>query len=153
MSLKSLAAAIALFTSASTAFADITPTFDGLSAGFTVSHSAAFTDTLTFSLPGITSVEVSIFSVGLGAHNIDFISATLNGVALKVTNGMVDTIDTPTALALTGPLKLVISGMSGSNASYFGTLIVTTVPEPESVALVLAGMGVMGVMARRRGPR
>jgi len=148
MSIKTLAVAIALVTGAGAACAaDFSPTFAGLSAGFDVSHTAAFTDTLTFALPGgLTSAEVSFsaFSIGLGAHNIDFISAALNGVALVVRNGYVDTIDLPSPLTLTGPLTLVIRGTSGSLGHYYGALVITSVPEPENVALALAGLGVMG---------
>jgi hypothetical protein len=44
-----------------------------------------------------------------------------------------------------------ISGLvAGQPASYTGNLQVTPVPEPETYTLVLAGLGVMGVVARRR---
>ena len=51
---------------------------------------------------------------------------------------------------ITGPLVLTISGTSAFNGSYAGTLNVSAVPEPETYAMMLGGLGLLGFMARRR---
>lgn len=119
--------------------------------GFTTTHTANFTDTWTF-LPVFsnTSVSASLISIGLNSHAIDFTHVWLNGIELFKENGTVDTAYTLTDLLLTGPITLVVEGISGNNASYSGTINVTVVPEPETIAMLLAGLGLVGVVARRR---
>ncbi|MBK9347554.1 MAG: PEP-CTERM sorting domain-containing protein [Burkholderiales bacterium] len=39
---------------------------------------------------------------------------------------------------------------SAGGASYGGNIGVTAVPEPETYAMLLAGLGLMGAIARRR---
>jgi len=62
---------------------------------------------------------------------------------------------------LSGPLVLTVTGIAapassaGSSiaASDAGTLNVSPVPEPQSLALMLADLGAAGVLKRRRMPR
>jgi hypothetical protein len=158
MSIKTFAVAFALVAGASsTAFAnDVSgsPAFTGLTSAFSALHTAgAFTDTFTFTLPGITAASTSVTTIGMGVADIDFASATLNGQPLVLTTdagGFIEVLFTPFDYAVSGPLTLIIKGTSAANASYSGTLNVTAVPEPESYALLLAGLGVLGFVARRR---
>lgn len=156
---KALVFGVALGASVSAAWAnDVTasPPFVGLTSTFSALHTAgSFTDTFTFTLPGILTADASVVTIGAGAADIDFTSGTLNGLPLALTTdagGFVELLYTPAAFAVTGPLTLVIKGISGSNASYSGTLNVTVVPEPETLALMLAGLGVVAQVARRRRP-
>ncbi|MYN29063.1 FxDxF family PEP-CTERM protein [Duganella levis] len=166
MKIKSILAAAALTIVASSAFATntvVTLVQDPVNAakytgGFNISHTSAFTDTFTFS-PSFQSSTVSTVLTSIGfdkVTNIDFTSVKLNGVALSITNGVVDVAQTLTQLNLTGPLTLVVSGKAGVantpnfNASYSGTINVTAVPEPETFAMLGAGLALVGFAARRR---
>jgi opacity protein-like surface antigen len=131
-----------------------TPVFSGLTATFEALHSAgSFTDTFTFLVSGSTTASVSIVTIGAGVADIDFTGSTLNGAPLALTTdagGFVELMYTPSAYAVTGPLTLVITGTSGANASYTGSLNVGAVPEAGTLALMLAGLGAVGWVARRR---
>jgi hypothetical protein len=82
--------------------------------------------------------------------NVDFSSANING--LNFTFSSFGNGETGFTLPgfLTGPLVMTVMGTAGANASYGGTLNVSAVPEPETWAMMLGGLGLMGFMARRR---
>lgn len=134
------------------------------SGGWGVSHTSAgtFTDTITFT--GATGgwVNGGLFSIALGdASDIDFTSVSLNGQAYTLLSvGSVSTAVLP-ATSLSGPLTLTVTGVASPSfatgtaisASYAGTLNVTAVPEPASMAMLLAGLGAVGLVARRRTRR
>ena len=118
-------------------------------------HSAAFTDTYTF-LPVFDSesVDSALISIGfIPTSDINFTSVILNGISLTITNGAIDTAVTGFPFLLSGPLTLIVSGTSGLTASYAGTINVQPIPEPETYAMLLAGLGVVGWLARRRSIR
>ena len=134
-----------------------------LSAGFSLTHawSGAFTDTINIGPAiGPSTVEGSLITIGMGAANIDFLSATLNGNALSFTatpGGYAEAgIRWPTAMS--GPLTLVVHGIAGIpntdrsriSASYAGTVNVYPVPEPETYAMMLGGLGLLAFVASRR---
>jgi hypothetical protein len=159
--IKSFVAAAALMAAASSAFATATVVNLTQSAsnpldytgGFNLVHNGAFTDTFTFT-PVFSSSLVSAVLTSIGftsVTDINFTSVKLNGVSLNIVNGLVDSASTLTQLNISGPLSLVVSGTSGLNASYSGTINVTAaVPEPETYALMLGGLGLVGFAARRR---
>ncbi|MYM74166.1 PEP-CTERM sorting domain-containing protein [Duganella sp. FT134W] len=157
MKIKSFIAAAALVVAAIPSFATTitltqSPTNSAnYTGGFNISHTAAFTDTYTF-LPVLpsSSVTASLISIGLASQNINFTNVTLNGRKLDLVNGFVDTAVTSDEWKLFGPLTLIVSGTSGTNASYAGTINVTAVPEPETFAMLGAGLALVGFAARRR---
>jgi hypothetical protein len=95
------------------------------------SLSSFFTDGSIWNITQNTLLTAGAGSFSGGIYNVQF---TLPG-ALNPN----DTY----ALRLTG-VTLATGG------SYGGTVAVTAVPEPESYALFLAGLGLMGFIARRR---
>lgn len=120
---------------------------------FSGTHVAEFTDEFVFSptFPG-SLVSASLVTIGfIASEDIDFTSVMLNGTPLTLSgSGLgLNTAYTATQLLLSGPLTLVVKGNSGSNASYSGTFNLTVVPEPETYALMAAGLGVIGVFTRR----
>jgi hypothetical protein len=152
--LAALALSLASFGSAYAETVTLTPGADGSYTGYYgATHTAGtFSDEFVFTPSvGASLVDALVSSSGFQSiTNIDFTSATLNGVALSITNGTFDFAYTASQLSLDGTLTLILNGTSGANASYAGTINVLPVPEPETYALMLAGVGVIGFMARRR---
>lgn len=119
----------------------------------------AFTNLFNFVTPaGYDQVNVDITSTSASAAtNIDFSvgSVTLNGIALTF-----DALATATEHGFLYNLPLIagqnnvlsVSGTSGGQASYSGTLAfaASVVPEPGTWMLMIAGIGAIGVALRRR---
>ena len=147
-------------------------------AGTEVNHtvSGAFTDTFTFSFTGGSTIDVWLNTVAesskLATQQIIFTSATINGQSLSIdpiqTSGSGKNMTQYGSAGLfevpaDGNLVLVINGYAGLmgsegnpiSASYSGGINVmpSAVPEPETYALLLAGLGAIGFVARRRSMR
>lgn len=173
MNLKSLAGAslLALVTAAAHA-ENLSPTVELVpnagtpgyfSAALGVTHEFAgsFTDTITISGATAGMVSASLVTIGfLPETDIDLVSVTLNGLPLIIDGGStaVEVASLPLS-AFNGMLTLVVTGTAAPllgtgeaiAASYAGTVNVSSpVPEPESYALLLAGLGVVGLLSRRR---
>lgn len=169
MKIASMFAATAIAAAMSTsAFASTGGDLGSLppSASFSNTVAGAFTDVWTFNLDApsvvaasLTNVEVS-FNGGSGFGGIQGFSAWLNGVALfgPTSNVSSDNITVRTQVLAGGTqlvpgmyeLKVSGTGVSGGSASYGGNIVAAPVPEPESYAMLLAGLGVMGTIAMRR---
>lgn len=152
-------AAVALMAvaPASAATITLTPGANGtLSGGFEASNlGATFSETFTFSLPTAGTTGVSLTSIAVDSiTNVDFTSATLNGISLALSpTGVFETGGISLA-TLAGNQTLVINGTSGGNGSFGGNVSFApaggVVPEPATWALMILGFGLVGGMMRRR---
>ncbi|MBB3197063.1 FxDxF family PEP-CTERM protein [Roseateles terrae] len=125
-----------------------------------------FIDTFTLTgVDGWARINASLTTLGsTQAVDIDFVSATLNGVAYSFNRSLLganpDGVETGSFIntLLSTPLVLTVHGYAGAglaagspiNASYSGTFNVTQVPEPASLTLAVAGLIGVGVSRRRR---
>ena len=171
MQIKSLLCAAALATLAAAAQAEdvamnvaLMPNASipgSASAGVGVTHllAGSFTDMLTFTGAMGGMVSGSLVTIGfVDSNDIDFTSVTLNGQAFTLRGA--DGLDLATLqnVDVSGPLVLTISGIAAPGlsagtaiaASYAGTMNVSAVPEAQTSAMLLAGMGVLVLLGRRR---
>lgn len=164
MKLKFVAvAALAALTSAGALADDLGTLSPSASFAKTVA-AGSFLDTWTFNLttPSIVAASATNIAISFGNFSfggIDLFAASLNGVALGLStfassnNGV--TVTTQVLAGSTnlpaGTFSLTVSGMaSAGGASYGGNIVATPVPEPETLAMMLAGLGAVCFLARRR---
>jgi hypothetical protein len=110
-----------------------------------------FSDDFSFDLSGLSTVTGSVGSL---FGTVSFSSALIDGNALTLSSTPTGYGFSLTGLAA-GAHTLTIEGAfpKGGHA-YIGSLYATpAVPEPESLALALAGVGVLGTVVRRRQRR
>jgi hypothetical protein len=175
MKLQSLAAAVLLGAVVSSSFAldEVLPPLNP-SASFDNTVSGAFQDTFQFSLTGLSIVAVSITNneINSGGSSFGGILGFTGFVDLPVGADVPLTYSTATIpgpggstinvqrLEGNGQLPLgtytiLVSGtgITGSTASYGGNVVATPVPEPETYAMMLAGLGAIGFLVARRRNR
>jgi hypothetical protein len=104
-----------------------------------------FTLRVSFTAPPGTTPTSALFT------------STLTGNVISTDNGglFIDFDNTPAAFTFTGgSFDLIVNDVSltpgASPVASTGFINVTSVPEPETYALFLAGLGAVGFMARRR---
>jgi len=160
MKLKQLALAAALVAGSTSGYAvALTPIGDVTSGTFAFANTpvaGAFTDTLSFTLTTASFLTGTVTSVVSGTQDVDFTSISVTGAGgpFTFTQVAMDPFETwalgSVALAA-GTYTLNLMGSnSASIGSYAGTLGVTPVPEAGTLAMMLAGLGMVGFMARRR---
>jgi hypothetical protein len=170
MKIKPSILAVALALSAASAFAenqvfDVPLTGPGpqgsYTAGFDVQHlvAGAFEDTITFT-PAVSGfLKGSLITTAANSYsNINFTSGSINGIAFAFSPVSANEWGFTNLAYAAGPLVLKLFGVaaptlaSGTaiNAIYGGTLNVSAVPEPETYAMLLAGLGLFGFIASRR---
>lgn len=162
MKLKSLAAvAIIAVAGISNSFAtNISLGPISSNASFSSTVTGSFLDTFTFTLAKPSNVAASLTNVALtfGSwtyNGITGLSASLNGSPLfssTSTSGPATvTVFAGVASLPAGGFSLTVQGNAGTGGgSYGGNIVAAPVPEPETFAMLLAGLGLMGVIGRRR---
>jgi hypothetical protein len=161
MKLASFIVAGCLSLGAASAFATDTPLGDVTAAGgFSAASgplSGAFSDTYDFSLTGTNELSDSWTNSWTSqAGSIANFTATLTGpngfsdVETATTSGHSQFISAYYPTLAPGDYVLTISGVASGKSTYGGSLSVSAVPEPASISLLLAGLGLMGVAAKRR---
>ena len=90
------------------------------------------------------------FLLSISAQNITGLTAILNGQSATVVSlGKLSFAGLESTSS--GPFTLEITGLAGAKAAYSGDLTVTAaVPEPETYAMLLGGLGILGVAVRRQ---
>ncbi|MEP3226772.1 MAG: FxDxF family PEP-CTERM protein [Parasphingorhabdus sp.] len=133
-------------------------TFDGSDGVFGNDDvtSGTFSDTFLIDVgvdAGLFSATLSSIASGDPASNVDFTTVTLNGVDFDIVQaGMIEFQTIQNAIVSGGIQTLLISGTSGGNGSYSGTLAfeVAAVPEPATWAFMIFGFGAIGGAMRRQ---
>ena len=169
MNLKPLAAAAALAAGALPALATTTelnmmddPVAFGF--GYAVGAGSTLSDTYTFTLAGMTTLSTTAISneaatLGLDGGMVSLYQGDAGSgqfvSAFAFDNTSITSVLTPLAA---GDYYFTVGGtvgaddVAGSYALTVEAAPVTPVPEPQSVALMAAGLGALGFIARRRRP-
>ncbi len=146
MKMKSIFAAAVLALSGVSSFAS-SPSFS-----FTGTYAASY---LLDVDPG-TGIKASVSSTLVDGLGFDITSVTLNGTPfdLNTTTFQGITFENYSFIspALAGGMyTLSVFGTGTNGAGYTGNVVLTSpVPEPETYALMLAGLGVGGFLLKRR---
>ena len=164
MKLSQVAAASALVLAGTGSFAGPLGSIDLSSgSGFfgNTPIPGAFVDTLTFTVTTGSTFNGSITSALNGTQDVDFTSIVVTPGALAFASLLGDPVEvwaTPAAGfgLVPGVYTLTLTGTnSASMGSYAGNLALTpglpvAMPEPETYAMLFAGLGIVGLVARRR---
>lgn len=121
-----------------------------------------FNDQFTFTTTGVTNVDMILTSIstsaanglnltGFSLYNSNSNAVVLNGTQLKT--GLQDKWTLTFNSLAAGSYYFKVSGnvVSAAGGAFSGNgHVLSAVPEADTYAMLLAGMGVLGVVARRR---
>lgn len=121
------------------------------------SLSGSFSDTYVFSIADLSDLSISVtnaFTTSNGkiASFAGLLSGPgLAGSALGLTTiGKMQVLSGDLSTAMGGEYTLTLSGSAMGTGYYGGVASVSPVPEPETYGLMLAGLGAIAFVARRR---
>ena len=172
MKLKHLVLALGLVSVASMANATTTAVGSvgvGVPAPFSgIAAPGSFNDIFTFNLPtnggsGYSVINFPVTIPELGSFNSLLTTMSLfsnadgilfndDDLLLDTTSGGPGSLDLTWGASAAGSYYLNITGIANGTLGglYSGAISVTAVPEPETWALLAAGLGVVGLKLRRR---
>ena len=135
-------------------------------------NGATFADHFTFSVTGTTGMNfdaivssisrtadtgldfsaLSLYRVGGGTGTGGTAGDTLVSTGASLQSGSMDVWTLSSDNLTAGDYYILVSGnlVSDTSASFGGAVMMAPVPEPETYGMMLAGLGVLGVLARRR---
>ncbi|MEO8991734.1 MAG: FxDxF family PEP-CTERM protein [Nitrosospira sp.] len=149
-------------------------TFTGSVLGAQQSFSDIFTFTLSqpnmssgysavnfpLNIPEVGSLGTVLSTMSLVTFGADGMQGTaddqvLKSVVLPSAGNTQDHLGLSWDQPITGPAYLNIAGVTSGTLGgiYSGSISVSAVPEPETYAMLLAGLGLMGAVVRRRSSR
>ena len=159
------ATALALLSCAAMATTSVLDLSSGSGGFVSTPPSGGFRDTYTFTLPIAATFTGIVTSVVNGGQDVDFSSITLTGPSglfsfAKLSSDPFEIWTMPTtSLLAAGSYSLTLLGLnSAAIGTYSGDVALSAVPapvpvpmpEPESYALMLAGLGAIGLAVSRR---
>ena len=131
----------------------------GISQSFALGQSGAYSEVFDFSLTSGSGAQlgVSSFFQGVTIQDIPGVTFSLNGAAPVAAQASADFANSGISYGYTFAgltpatnYSLQISIAEVSNLGDHYALQVAAVPEPDSYAMLLGGLGLIGFMARRR---
>jgi hypothetical protein len=131
--------------------------FGGLFTGNNAGNT--FSDRFDFNLSTGGSIVADLLSMSGNANNgLDITGYALYGTSGLIQNGtqlltgQTDSWTLSSNVLAAGDYYLLVTGSSVSNSAgkFYGSVAVSPVPEPATYGMLIAGLGLIGFMGRRR---